>query len=226
MKEIQHFKVKVLPNKPQANSVYFVAADGATSVTTYITDKCGIPLPLVDLKGTNNVTGTGVTGTQQDPVVNISTFLSSESGNLITLSTIDGKLYLESDQDNKVVYFYPTLLELGVTTIAEVTNTHIATWIQTRGIVISNNEIPFFKVQLTLYPIYFDNTGDDTFNPTVFYATKDYTTTNAIGATVYVDKAGSQLFNVAGIYTRSISPNMCTYTINNNGLITSAGCRA
>ena len=233
MREIQHFKVRILPTRLEANSVYYVAATGATAVTTYITDKCGVPLPLVDLHGVNTVTGTGVTGTAQDPIVDIATFVSSEDGNLITLSTIDGKLFVDIpvvDQNNKVVYFYPTLEELGVATLKEVNESHIADWIQNEGIIIADDQIPMFKVDLTLYPIYFDSDGTlEGFNPTLFYATKDYTTTtNVIGATVYRDKAGSNKFignNLSGfnnMYRYDTTP--CAYAIDNNGVIFNQGC--
>lgn len=241
MIEIKHFKVKVLPSNPEPNSIYFVVADGATAVTTYVTDVCGVALPLVDLQGSGgsggccNLTGTGVTGTQQNPIVNISTFLSSENGNLITLSTVDGKLYLNSTQDNKVIYFYPTLTELGVDTLEEVTETHIATWIQNEGIVIAEDEIPLFKVKLELYPIYFDTTNrpnenggwDNVFELQLvdFYATKDYTVGDPGGATVYTSKSGDTVFTGDNSYYKySVSPEVCFYRINNLGKIIQNQC--
>lgn len=234
MREIQHFKVKVLPSKPQPDSIYYVAAEGATAVTTYITDRCGVALPLVDLQGVNNVTGTGVTGTAQNPIVDIATFLSSENGNLITLSTVDGKLYLDNTQDNKVIYFYPTLAELGVDTLEEVTEAHIATWIQDEEIVIAEDEIPLFKVKLELYPIYFDITNRpnefggwpplENMELVKFYATKDYTTQNAINSTVYTDKNGSAVFVGDGSnYRFDLSP-ICSYGINSFGKIVDIEC--
>jgi len=241
MKEIQHFKVKILPSKPQPNSIYFVAAEGATAVSTYITDRCGLALPLVDLQGLSSVTGTGVTGTAQNPIVDIATFLSSENGNLITLSTVDGKLYLNSTQDNKVIYFYPTLTELGVDTLEEVTEAHIAIWIQNEGIVIAEDEIPLFKVKLELYPIYFDEINlpsagttwpeGQVFEPTVFYATKDYTVVSPVNAKVYRDKNGKTPF-IGGYIDGYRTPNtpnpsiVCVYKINTLGVITNRICRS
>ena len=234
MIEIKHFKVKVLPSNPEPNSIYFVVADGATAVTTYVTDVCGVPLPLVDLQGSGGsgitVTGTGVTGTAQNPVVNISTFLSTENGNIITLSTVDGKLYLQNNQDNKVVYFYPTLEELGVATLREVTETHISAWIQTQGIVIAEDEIPLFKVQVELYPIYFSPVPGSNFEPKLYYSTIDPTIANGLeGAQIYIDKAGSNKFvgnNLSGsfnnMYWYDTTP--CAYSIDNNGVIFDQGC--
>jgi len=234
MKEIQHFKVKILPIRPQPNSVYFVVEDGATAVKTYVTDKCGAALPLIDLQGLSTLTGTGVTGTAENPIVNISTFVSSESGNLITLSTVDGKLFIESTQDNKIIYFYPTLEELGVSTLEEVTETHIANWIQDEGIIIEEDQIPFFKVQLVLYPIYFDITNRpnefggwpplEVLELVKFYSTKDYTTQNAIGSTIYTDKSGNTIFVGDGNnYRFDLSP-ICSYGINSLGKIVDIEC--
>jgi hypothetical protein len=243
MREIQHFKVKILPSKPQPNSIYFVAAEGATAVSTYITDRCGLALPLVDLQGLSSVTGTGVTGTAQNPIVDIATFLSSENGNLITLSTVDGKLYLNSTQDNKVIYFYPTLTELGVLTLEEVTETHIATWIQTQGIIIAEDEIPFFKIELSLTPVYFDPINrpgpsatwpeGQTFNPKTYYIT-DYVLVPGEGylANVYEDAAGTIPFVGNGQYrTPSLgggdNPNLiCVYTITSLSKISTQYCRS
>jgi len=233
MKEIQHFKVKVLPSRPQANSIYFVAAEGATEVTTYITDRCGVPLPLVDLKGVNSVTGTGVTGTAQDPVVNISTFLSTENGNLITLSTIDGKLFVDIpvvNQNNKVVYFYPTLAELGVDILKDVDETHIANWIQNQGIVIAEDEIPLFKVQVELYPIYFSPLPGSNFEPKLYYSTIDPSNIlTIVGSQIYIDKAGNNKFvgnNLSGIFNNMYwyDTTPCAYAIDNNGVIFDQGC--
>ena len=130
------------------------------------------------------------------------------------------------NQNNKVIYFYPTLAELGVLTLEEVTETHIATWIQNEGILIAEDEIPLFKVQLILYPIYFDSTNDGTFNPTLFYATENYLETNVQDAVVYRDKGGEELFNIPGYYLWRELPTPCSYTINSNGVITSGGCRS
>lgn len=98
--EVKHYKVKSLPTTLRPNSVYYVKATSQSAVKTYITDQGGVPYPLIDLaniinNGVNTVIGTGVTGTLQNPVVNISTFKSSEIGNLIELSSIDGKLFVK-----------------------------------------------------------------------------------------------------------------------------------
>ena len=94
--EVKHYKVKSLPTQLRPNSVYYVKTTSQSAVKTYITDQTGFPFPLVDLTGTvQSVTGTGVTGTSSNPVVNISTFKSSQLGNLIELSSLDGKLFVK-----------------------------------------------------------------------------------------------------------------------------------
>lgn len=100
MQEVKHYKVKTLPSKPSPNSVYYVKATTQSEVKTYITDQFGQPFPLIDLSGTgtgsiNSVTGTGVTGTNNNPVIDIATFKSSELGNLLQLSTTDYKLFVK-----------------------------------------------------------------------------------------------------------------------------------
>jgi hypothetical protein len=99
--EVKHYKVKSLSTQLRPNSVYYVKATSQSTVKTYITDQNGFPFPLVDLTGGGNVgviqsvTGTGVTGTFSNPIINISTFKSSDLGNLIELSTNDGKLFVK-----------------------------------------------------------------------------------------------------------------------------------
>lgn len=99
--EVKHYKVKSLPTILRPNSVYYVKATSQSAVKTYITDQGGIPFPLIDLASlnitsiVNSVTGTGVTGSSNNPVVNISTFKSSQLGNLIELSSSDGKLFVK-----------------------------------------------------------------------------------------------------------------------------------
>jgi hypothetical protein len=99
--EVKHYKVKSLPTQLRPNSVYYVKATSQSAVNTYITDQNGFPFPLIDLTGGGNVgviqsvTGTGVTGTFSNPIINISTFKSSDSGNLIELSANDGKLFVK-----------------------------------------------------------------------------------------------------------------------------------
>lgn len=94
--EVKHYKVKSLPTILRPNSVYYVKATSQSAVKTYITDQIGFAFPLIDLNSTvQTVTGTGVTGTASNPIVNISTFKSSQLGNLIELSTNDGKLFVK-----------------------------------------------------------------------------------------------------------------------------------
>lgn len=89
--EIKHYKVLSLPLKLEANVVYYVLDPVSKKVKTYITDLSGLPISLLDLSG-GIITGTGVTGTVDSPIVDISTFVSSQLNNQIELSPIDGKL--------------------------------------------------------------------------------------------------------------------------------------
>lgn len=94
---ISHYKVLSLPSVLEPNSVYYVLDQSTNIVEGYITSKHGVPIPLfntITLSGgkVSSVTGTGVTGTASNPKVNISTFVSSQLGNLIYLSSTDGKL--------------------------------------------------------------------------------------------------------------------------------------
>jgi hypothetical protein len=99
--EVKHYKVKKLPAKLRPNSVYYAKENSQSAVKTFITDQNGFPFPLIDLASisltgiVNSVTGTGVTGTASNPVVDISTFKSSELGNLIQISATDGKLFVK-----------------------------------------------------------------------------------------------------------------------------------
>ena len=143
------------------------------------------------------------------------------------------------DQNNKVIYFYPTLAELGVLTLEEVTETHIATWIQNEGILIAEDEIPLFKVQLILYPIPLYPVG--LVNPNIFstspefitfYATEVYplsTDTATAGATIYADKKGTVPFqgDSNGLnyvnFWRAFS-DLCWYKINPSGVVIEGTC--
>jgi len=89
--EIKHYKVLSLPLKLEANVVYYVLDSISKKVKTYITDLSGLPISLLDLNG-GIITGTGVTGTLDNPIVDISTFVSSQLNNQIELSPVDGKL--------------------------------------------------------------------------------------------------------------------------------------
>lgn len=145
------------------------------------------------------------------------------------------------NQDNKVIYFYPTLEELGVLTVAEVTETHIATWIQTQGIVIADDEVPLFKVGLSLTPVYFDPINrpgpsqtwpeGQPFEPAVYYITPYKLVSGIYMADVYTDKTGTTLFlGDNGQYrTPPLAGDplrICTYNINNSGKIRTQTCRS
>jgi hypothetical protein len=93
--DISHYKVLSLPTQPEPNSVYYLLDSNNNIVKGYITDKQGLLIPLFTSgggSGVESVTGTGVTGIPSNPKVNISTFVSSQLGNLVHLSSLDGKL--------------------------------------------------------------------------------------------------------------------------------------
>lgn len=94
---ISHYKVLSLPSVLEPNSVYYVLDQNSSIVEGYITSRLGVALPLFNTTiggngNVNTVTGTGVTGTSANPKINISTFVSTQLGNLIRLSEVDGKL--------------------------------------------------------------------------------------------------------------------------------------
>lgn len=94
--EIKHYKVLKLPNKLTPNVVYYVLDQPTGRVKAYISDLNGIPIPLLDLTtvgSVKSVTGTGVTGPLTvNPRVDIVNFISSQLGNQVHLSTVDGRL--------------------------------------------------------------------------------------------------------------------------------------
>jgi hypothetical protein len=99
-KELRLYKdVDVLRQDTQPDSVYYVLNTSKQEVTeVWITSSKNEPKPVYigdGGGGVNSVTGTGVIGTAQNPIVNISTFLSSEIGNRIKLSTANGKLVVK-----------------------------------------------------------------------------------------------------------------------------------
>jgi hypothetical protein len=93
---IKTYKKRTLPASPKPNSIYYILPLNTTAVIVYVTDVNGIPIKVIDLTGgsgnINSVTGTGVTGTATNPIVNISNFVSSQLNNQVYLSTTDGKL--------------------------------------------------------------------------------------------------------------------------------------
>lgn len=90
----------VLRQDTKPDSVYYVLNTARQEVTeVWVTSSKNEPravsLASNSTSGVNSVTGTGVTGTVLNPVVNIATFLSSEIGNRIKLSTTNGKLVVK-----------------------------------------------------------------------------------------------------------------------------------
>ena len=83
-KEIKHYKVKQLPSRPLADSVYWVKASPSSEVSGYITDLQGVPYPLKDISG---------------------------SGGIQTLTNTDGNLVI-TGVNNKVINIAPTLLSI------------------------------------------------------------------------------------------------------------------
>ena len=90
IRDLRFFKVKTLPEKPSKNSLYFVKATGSDCFTLYFTTYNCEAIPLCSSGGGGTVdftvTGTGVTGTPTNRIIDIDTFRSLQSGNMISLS--------------------------------------------------------------------------------------------------------------------------------------------
>lgn len=134
------------------------------------------------------------------------------------------------DQNNKVIYFYPSLTDLGVSALSQVTTTVLAAWIQAQGITIASDEIPMFKVQQTLYEIIIDErpTVDVSSNMDLarkYYATAlrpDSDSIAAVGAVIYRDRQGeNKLYGDNAQFNYTVA---CSYTVDNNGIITADSC--
>jgi len=96
--KIDSYKKRALPLKPKPNSIYYILPENTTEVIVYITDLSGNPIKVIDIKSLASVLsvrGTGVTGTTANPKIDIETFVSSQIGNLIQVSTQDGKLFVK-----------------------------------------------------------------------------------------------------------------------------------
>ena len=83
-KEIKHYKVKQLPSRPLADSVYWVKASPSSEVSGYITDLQGVPYPLKDISG---------------------------SGGIQTITNTDGNISIVGS-NNIVINISPTLLSV------------------------------------------------------------------------------------------------------------------
>ena len=165
--EVKHYKVKSLPTQLRPNSVYYVKATSQSAVNTYITDQNGFPFPLIDLTGGGNVgviqsvTGTGVTGTFSNPIINISTFKSSDSGNLIEISSNDGKLFVKPitspDGSIDIVSTASALeLQLGVSLQTQIQNAlqpgdNVSELINDAGYLTQDNVVEF--ANLAAFPV-------------------------------------------------------------------------
>lgn len=183
--EVKHYKVKSLPTQLRPNSVYYVKATSQSAVNTYITDQNGFPFPLLDLTGGGNVgviqsvTGTGVTGTFSNPIINISTFKSSDSGNLIEISSNDGKLFVKPitspDGSIDIVSTASALeLQLGVSLQTQIQNAlqpgdNVSELINDAG-YITLADIPFSAVSATTWtPNHTTATGNPYLAGTIVY---------------------------------------------------------
>lgn len=105
--EVKHYKVLSLSSNLDKNAVYYLFDQNTGKVKAYITTKDGIPIPLIDLTSVGSVlsvTGTGVSGTAQNPKVDTATFVSSQLGNQVYLSLSDGKLQVNpiTSPDNSI----------------------------------------------------------------------------------------------------------------------------
>ena len=178
--EVKHYKVKSLPTILRPNSVYYVKATSQSAVKTYITDQIGFAFPLIDLNSTvQTVTGTGVTGTPSNPIVDISTFKSSQLGNLIELSTDDGKLFVKPitspDGSIDIVSTVTSLeLQLGTSLQTQIQNAlqqgnNISELVNDVG-YITLADIPFSAVSATAWtPNHTVATGNPYLAGTIVY---------------------------------------------------------
>jgi hypothetical protein len=183
--EVKHYKVKSLPTQLRPNSVYYVKATSQSAVNTYITDQNGFPFPLLDLTGGGNVgviqsvTGTGVTGTFSNPIINISTFKSSDSGNLIEISSNDGKLFVKpiTSPDGSIditITASALELQLGVSLQTQIQNAlqpgdNVSELINDAG-YITLADIPFSAVSATTWtPNHTTATGNPYLAGTIVY---------------------------------------------------------
>jgi hypothetical protein len=117
--EIKTYKKRALPTSPNPNSVYYILPNTSSEVIVYITDQNGVPIKIIDLTGgTGNivsVTGTGVTGTASNPIIDIATFISTQLGNQVYLSTDDGKLQVnQTVSPDLSLTITPTSTELQI----------------------------------------------------------------------------------------------------------------
>ena len=123
-KEIKHYKVKQLPSRPLADSVYWVKASPSSEVSGYITDLQGVPYPLKDLQGSGGITaltntdGNLVITGANNKVINIAPALLSvinsalqSGGNISELINDVGYI---TDLEEKVVNEIPTGVLNGV----------------------------------------------------------------------------------------------------------------
>lgn len=178
--EVKHYKVKSLPTILRPNSVYYVKATSQSAVKTYITDQIGFAFPLIDLNSAvQTVTGTGVTGTASNPIVDISTFKSSQLGNLIELSTNDGKLFVKPiispDGSIDIVSTATSLeLQLGTSLQTQIQNAlqpgdNISELVNDVG-YITLADIPFSAVSATAWtPNHTAATGNPYLAGTIVY---------------------------------------------------------
>ena len=123
-KEIKHYKVKQLPSRPLADSVYWVKASPSSEVSGYITDLQGVPYPLKDVSGSGGITtlvntdGNLVITGANSKVINITPALLSiinsalqSGGNISELINDVGYI---TDLEEKVVNEIPTGVLNGV----------------------------------------------------------------------------------------------------------------
>jgi hypothetical protein len=219
--EVKHYKVKSLGTTLRPNSVYYVKPNSQTAVLTYITDQTGVPYPLIDLTGVGNiqtVTGTGVTGTASNPIVDISTFNSSQLGNLIQLSSTDGKLFVKPiTSPDGSISIVNTLSELQIE-VSEALQAQIESALQPGDNVseltndagyITSADVPTNTSDLI-------NDGEDGINP---FITAADIVTPSFQDTITVNKTADEVellytFFTGGTFTPALSPpGFLLYTI-------------
>jgi hypothetical protein len=253
--EVKHYKVKSLKTQLRPNSVYYVKATSQSSVKTYITDQTGFPFPLVDLQGgggstgaVQTVTGTGVTGTPTNPVIDISTFKSSDLGNLIELSTNDGKLFVKpiTSPDGSIdISSTASALEIQLSTSLQ---TQIQNALQSGDNISELNndagyitlaDIPFSSVAATAWtPNHITATGNPYLTGTLVYYLghifqanfNNDSITPAIGGNLYwtdlgvgylIDQEQTDWLAVSGSSFIKNKPTNVSSFINDSGYLTS-----
>jgi len=101
--DLRVYKLKTLPVVPIKDAILFIKDTEETTIELYVTNSNGTPFPLVSVSNVITVTGTGVTGTPLNRVVDISHFVSSDADNGLILSNNDGKLFVSLPESSDTI---------------------------------------------------------------------------------------------------------------------------